>query len=109
MLPKKFRLTQRQVRYLLAKGMRRSLDLYVLCIAPSRADVHRFGVMVSTKVYAKAVERNRARRQVYGVIERWLKTAQGSDEKWNVMVIVRRPVTSKNLPKLYQLLNNTLI
>lgn len=109
MLPKKSRLIQRQVRYILAKAKRNRFNVYVFCAMPNRADVHRFGVMISTKVYPKAVERNRARRKIYGVIEKWLNTKGKAEVGYNVMIIVCRPIGSENLEKLPHFLSKTLI
>lgn len=108
MLPKKFRLTQRQARYVLAKARRIRFNVYVLCAMPSHSAAYRFGVMVSSKVYSKAVKRNSVRRKIYGVVERWMDSVSQTKTKYNVMIIVCRPVTSEDLKNLSQFLSKTL-
>ena len=90
-LPKPHRLKNRQdYRAVYAQGIRRyspHLTLIALderrseCLPPST-----FGISISKKVSKKAVDRNRIKRQLKGVIRTHLK---GIEPGWKVVIVVK--------------------
>lgn len=73
MLPKTQRLTGNRIDYLLRKGKKTGTAFFALKHLPRQpspspaANKSRFCVIVSTKLFPKAVQRNRLRRQIYEI------------------------------------------
>lgn len=67
MLSKNQRLTGNRIEYLFKKGKKSGNTYFTIIYSPSRNTQSRFCVIVSTKIFAKAVQRNRLRRQIYEI------------------------------------------
>lgn len=68
MLPTKLRLKTSRVKQLLYKGLRNGNHYFNLKFSATNNKASRFCVIVSAKIYPKAVDRNRLRRQLYEII-----------------------------------------
>lgn len=68
MIARRYRLTKKDDIPALLKEGRMVMGKYlVLRSRPNHGENHRFGIIVSQKISAKAVERNRIRRRIYEI------------------------------------------
>ncbi len=114
MLPKSQRLTSNRIEYLLRKG-RRSTEggrkngnlFFTVKYLTTQQPQSRFCVIVSTKIFPKAVERNHLRRQIYEVFRLHPELPSFSAD---IVVIAKTPLTKLNFQDLtktiVQLLKN---
>jgi len=105
MLPKDQRLTSNRIEYLFKKGRNIGNAFLVMRHMPNKKDKSRFCIIVSTKIFAKAVERNRLRRQIYEIIRRNpLPNSTPSD----IALIAKIPLTKLNFQALTKTILQTL-
>lgn len=78
----------RDFRRVMAAGNKTLYGPLLIFSAPSEADRLRFGVVVSKKVSAKAVERNKIRRQLSHLLR---PVAETLPIKEDVVIVVLRP------------------
>ncbi|MFA5821001.1 MAG: ribonuclease P protein component [Candidatus Gracilibacteria bacterium] len=74
MIAKNFRLKRGEISYLLKKGMTQKSKLFIIRYAKSNLGNSRYAITASAKFNAKAVDRNRIRRQAYEAIRLITKT-----------------------------------
>lgn len=75
MLPRRHRLTkQDHMSSIFKKGKLQANAEFVIRFIKNTKKDHRFSVIVSQKIHAKAVDRNRLRRQLYEIIRLKLPT-----------------------------------
>lgn len=105
MLPKNRRLTRSQVAYVFKKGTSINGQHFAVRFMPRKSgNTDHFCVMVSMKVAAKAVPRNRLRRQIYEAIR---KKVQGTKDKEqtrakNIVVIAKKSALKLDFPQIEQ-------
>jgi len=115
MLPKNQRLASNRIEYLLKKGRRysevlkkspyTSTNFFTLKHLPNRFTHSRFCVVVSSKVFPKAVDRNLLRRRLYEIFRLHPELpALPSD----IVVIAKIPATHLNFTELKQNIVHTL-
>ena len=68
MLSKKHRLKRGQIKIINKKGESKETSLFIIKILENAEEVSRFSVLVSRKIFSKAVKRNHLRRQIYEAI-----------------------------------------
>ena len=93
MLPQKERLTREQFNRSFSVGKRLHLP-YLQLIIDSTSDSFHGSIVISKKVYKKAVERNKLRRQLYAVLSAFHKT---SEVRATYMVIVKPTIKGTSL------------
>ena len=69
MLARSFRLQKKDINRLYKKGKVLRLDSFLVRVIPSYAGHCRFSVVISKKVLALAVDRNRAKRLIYEYLQ----------------------------------------
>lgn len=98
MLPKEHRLRlDKDIKTLFSKGK----SVFGLCVGvkyrPNRLLVSRFAVVVGTKVSKRAVVRNRVRRQLRGILFRYLSEIKPG---FDVMLMVKKEAIGKKSKEL---------
>ncbi len=86
MLKKSHRLTQKEFAHFWTAGQRYQSEYFT--IVASFADACKVAVVAGKKVAKTATERNRIRRQVYGVIEEILPI---QDSKIISIIVIKKP------------------
>ena len=89
MLSKTQRLTSNRIDYLLRKGKKTGNAFLTLKYLQTPNAISRFCVIVSSKILAKAVERNHLRRQIYEIIRNYQHLLTSS---FDIIVIARFPL-----------------
>lgn len=111
MLPKNQRLTGNRTDYLLRKGKKTGTALFALKYLPRRPspsaawNKSRFCVIVSTKLFPKAVQRNRLRRQIYEILR--LRPALPSVPV-DLVLIAKPPLTKLDFQDMAKNLTHAL-
>lgn len=113
MLSQKKRLSKSRVGYVLKKGVRlrlqqkEAIPFFNITCLQNRIGWNRFCVIVSSKVAAKAVERNRIRRKIYEAIRCYEKESENKEKKGSldIAVITKAPVKEKE----YEAIKNILV
>ena len=103
MLKKKERLTKKEFDRFFSLGRRYHSPALSLIYSPA-PDFHA-AVVVGKKVYKKAVDRNRLRRQLYNIIYR---TSQEKNLKGVYIVLTKAPATTIGFGELKTTLENLL-
>ena len=65
MISKKYKVQRSEIPYILKKGQLSNSDLFIIRYKKNEEDFPRFRVIISKKLEAKAVKRNKLRRQIY--------------------------------------------
>jgi len=89
MLKKQYRLTRKEFTAVWDTGRRHHSQYLTLVVTPS--ETFKAAVVVGKKVSAAAVDRNRLRRQLYGVIESTIPI----DHYQGAMLLIAKPLLSK--------------
>lgn len=76
MIAAKFRIPRADISYILKKGEQFISKLFIVKYTENKEDFSRYRVIVSRKIYPKAVKRNHLRRQIYEAI----RLNQGKEE-----------------------------
>jgi len=97
MLSKTQRLTSNRIDYLLRKGKKTGDAFLTLKYLHTPNAISRFCVIVSSKILAKAVERNHLRRQIYEIIRNNQHLLHAS---FDVIVIARSPLARLGFQQL---------
>lgn len=105
MLPKDQRLTSNRIEYLFKKGRKIGNSFLVVRHMSNKKDKSRFCIIVSTKIFAKAVQRNLLRRQIYEIIR---NNPQLPSTPSDIAVIVKIPLTKLNFRDLTKTILQTL-
>ncbi len=93
MLPQKERLTRDQFNRSFSVGKRMNLP-YLQLIVDTTSESFHGSIVVSKKVYKKAVERNRLRRQLYSVLSTFHKNTKNT----SIYIIITKPTIKTILP-----------
>lgn len=98
MIAKNFRLKRNQIGYLLDKGEKSSSRLFIVKYIKNDNDFSKFCVIISRKMSAKAVGRNRLRRQIYEAI----RTSGISKNRVNmdIALIPKKPIANRTFPEI---------
>lgn len=91
MLSKNFRLKGGNIKYLQKKGEDSQTDLFIVKSIENSAENPRFSVLVSRKIFPKAVQRNHLRRQIYEAIRLNMELAAGI--KRDILLIPKKHIT----------------
>lgn len=97
MIPQKNRLSKARVQHLLKKGATAFSKVFTLKCLPSETEESRFCVIVSKKIVAKAVPRNKLRRQIFEAI-RLQKT--GIPRKTDIVLIAKKATINLEFTEL---------
>jgi ribonuclease P protein component len=92
MIAKKHRIEREKIAYILKKGKSYKSSLFIVRYKKNNRGIHRFAVIISKKISAKAVIRNRFKRQIYEAIRNKLKT---TEIKENLDIIIIPKKTTK--------------
>lgn len=105
MLPKKQRLTSNRIEYLLKKGKKNGNHFFTIKYLPNRNKNNRFCVVVSTKIFPKAVQRNHLRRQIYEIFR---SKPELPSVPTDLVVIAKSPLVKMNFQELSKTILQTL-
>ncbi len=97
MLPKKQRLTKKNLAYLFRKGKTVGNTHLNIRFMKNTRLFSRFSITVSTKISKKAVERNLIRRRVYEIIRLNLGTLP---QKYDIALITKPSILKLNFANL---------
>lgn len=93
MIAKKYRIEREKISYILKKGKSYKSSLFIVRFKKNNKENPRFAVIISKKISAKAVIRNKLKRQIYEAIRNKLKT---TEIKENLDIILIPKKTTKN-------------
>lgn len=68
MIAKKFRVPRQSIDFILKKGSLEKSTLFLIRFVKNNEAFNRFSLVVSKKIYKRAVDRNKLRRQIYEAI-----------------------------------------
>jgi len=100
MLARKFRLQKKEVERVYKKGRVLRFDNFLIRILDNRTTHARFAVIIPKKTLAKAVDRNRARREIYDILaslDSW------RDKNMDLTILFRKYDTSGFLTAMEQI------
>lgn len=104
MLPTTLRLRRSRVEQILKKGYRKTTSYFSIKFLRGAQSESRFAVVVSTKIEAKATDRNHLKRQIYEAIYSAKKTPQALD-----IVLIAKPTIKKlHFAELQEIVMSTL-
>lgn len=96
MISQKYRLTRNQIQYILKKGESSISKLFIIRYIRNQEDHNRYCVITSKKIYAKAVERNHLRRQIYEAIRLVEKECETLKETHtDIALIPKKKITNE--------------
>jgi ribonuclease P protein component len=99
MLPKTQRLTRNRIESLLKKGRKSGTNFFTVKYLVNNRASSRFCIVVSTKIYPKAVDRNRLRRQIYEILRLHPRLPPTPSD---LIVIAKAPLTKLKFQDLAQ-------
>lgn len=91
MLSKTFRLKRGDIKLLQKKCKKDETDLFIVKIAEGKGQNMRFSVLVSRKIFPKAVQRNHLRRQIYEAIR--LNMGSNTNDQKDIILIPKKHIT----------------
>jgi|SRR3989344_4035799 len=101
MLQRKYRLHAKDT---IATTQVLSSPLFLLRIGKNQYEYNRIGVVVSKKVDTRAVIRNKVKRLILLCLERLQETKKGYD----MLFILRKPITEKTQEEIYEIIKKLL-
>jgi len=90
MLAKKFRLKAKEFSCVWEKGKAFSSPYFLFKILPNDLPYCRFSAVAPRRLFPRAVQRNRMRRQIYALAAPYVSSAPGKD-----IIVVARPLVKK--------------
>ena len=97
MLPKNQRLASNRIEHVLKKGRKNGNAFLIIKYLPNRQTKSRFCVIVSVKIFAKAVERNRLRRQIFEIFRTHPELPRSPSD---IVIIAKIALTKLNFQDL---------
>lgn len=98
MLAKKYRLAKDiDIQSVLKKGKIFTSPFFNLKILRNNLDYPRFCIVISTKISKKAVVRNKAKRQLRGII---YKNLANISKKYDYVILTKPPITATGFQDL---------
>ena len=115
MLPKKFRLSKKSlIAFLLRKGLKKN-SRYFVCryrFLDNEIIKTKFAFLISKKIYLKAVQRNKLKRQMSEITRNWLKTHKDFQKSSDFVILPLASIREtgfEDLKKDLNLLLNELL
>lgn len=97
MIPQKNRLSKARVQYILKKGNSAFSKVFTVKYTPSKKEESRFCVVISKKLIAKAVPRNKLRRQIFEAIR---LQKDHLPQKMDIVLIGKQATINLDFPEL---------
>lgn len=107
MIAAKFRIPRANISYILKKGDQFISKLFIVKYIENKEDFSRYRVIVSRKIYPKAVKRNYLRRQIYEAI-RLNQGFQGKKNK-DLVLIPKKSIQKASYAKIAEDIKETII
>lgn len=92
MLEKKYRIERNQTQYILKKGEDDVSKLFIIRYIKNNKEFNRYCSVVSRKLYLKAVDRNKLRRQIYEAIRLISKEIPRPKESIDIVLIPKKNI-----------------
>ncbi len=110
MLEKKHRIDRNQTQYILKKGEDSVSKLFIIRYIKNNKEFNRYCSVVSKKLYTKAVDRNKLRRQIYHACSEAKRanikeTPEGHDiptEHFDIVLIPKKRITKAKFEEIEQ-------
>ena len=100
MLEKKYRIERNQVQHILKKGENSVSKLFIIRYIKNNKGFNRYSSVVSKKLHAKAVDRNRLRRQIYHACSAAEHT--NTSEHFDIVLIPKKNILTAKFGKIEQ-------
>lgn len=97
MLATKYRIPREKISFILKKGNFFETNLFLVRYWPNEKDFSRYRVIVSKKIYPKAVKRNLLRRQIYEIIRQNMTTQHLPK---NIILIPKKKILNYNYQQM---------
>lgn len=107
MIAKNFRIPRERIAYILDKGEEKLSKLFILRFSKNSESFPRFRTVISKKIAAKAVKRNRLRRQIYEAIRIGLKELK-SKKALDIILIPKKKITESKYKDILSDIKNIL-
>ncbi|NIA01877.1 MAG: ribonuclease P protein component [Nitrospirae bacterium] len=109
MLEKKYRIDRNQTQYILKKGEDSISKLFIIRYIKNNKEFNRYCSVVSKKLYTKAVDRNKLRRQIYHAIRAVSSEIKLSTEHLDIVLIPKKRITKAKFEEIEQDLMELII
>jgi ribonuclease P protein component len=100
MLEKKYRIERNQTQYILKKGKDSVSKLFIIRYIKNNKEFNRYCSVVSKKIYVKAVDRNKLRRQIYEAIRAASSEIKPSTESFDIVLIPKKRIISAQFEEI---------
>lgn len=107
MIAKNFRIPRERIAYILNKGKEGSSRLFIIRFLKNNESFPRFRTVISKKISAKAVKRNRLRRQIYEAVRIGLKESKLKDSL-DIILIPKKKITESQYEDISTDIKNIL-
>ncbi|MFH1533915.1 MAG: ribonuclease P protein component [Nitrospirota bacterium] len=102
MLEKKYRIERNQTQYILKKGEDSISKLFIIRYIKNNKGFNRYCSVVSKKIFTKAVDRNKLRRQIYHAIQLTSKEISSPKESLDIVLIPKKRITTAKFEEIEQ-------
>lgn len=109
MIAKKYRTPRQSIDYILKKGESYDSKLFIVRFVKNNESFCRYRVIVSKKLYTKAVSRNHLRRQIYEAIRLSTATDQQKTSHSDIILIPKKRILSNNYQEITKDLTTNII
>ncbi|MFH1218527.1 MAG: ribonuclease P protein component [Candidatus Peregrinibacteria bacterium] len=92
MIAKKYRISRNIIDYILKKGGETDSKLFIIRYVANNKGFNRYRSIVSKKIYPKAVDRNRLRRQIYESVRLSEKETTKKDNFTDIILIPKKGI-----------------
>lgn len=106
MILKKYKVPRVDIPYILNKGDLSNSDLFIIRSRKNNENFSRFRVIISKKLEAKAVKRNKLRRQIYEAIR---LNIENSIENNDFILIPKKKVIEKKYQEILEDIRDNII
>ncbi|MDA1060687.1 MAG: ribonuclease P protein component [bacterium] len=108
MIARQLRVPRQDIPYILKKGLEKTSKLFIIRLRETNEQFSRYRVIVSQKIYAKAVKRNYLRRQIYEAIAQGIKEGKNSN-KLDIILIPKKKIISSNYKEIISDIKQNII
>lgn len=109
MLEKKYRIERNQTQYILKKGKDSVSKLFIIRYIKNNKEFNRYCSVVSKKIYTKAVDRNKLRRQIYEAIRTASSEINPPTEHLDIVLIPKKRIISAKFEEIEQDIRELII
>jgi len=83
--------------FIFKKGQKRDSFSFYIRFLPNKSEITRFGIVVSPKIFKRAVVRNRIKRRISEICR---KKIEDIKKGYDIVLIIKSPALNRNIQEL---------